>query len=88
MSRLVPDFIHGVVNLRANVVPIISLAEKFDLDVNEITLNKEPKAAHILCRKDKLRKAIDLLLQRNMERSIDIFKDRYKDIPLIWLSLL
>ena len=33
---MVPDFIHGVVNLRGNVVPVISLASKFGLESKEI----------------------------------------------------
>jgi len=33
---MVPDFIQGVVNLRGNVVPVISLASKFGLDINPI----------------------------------------------------
>jgi len=33
---MVPDFIQGVVNLRGNVVPVISIAKKFGLDVQKI----------------------------------------------------
>ena len=33
---MVPDFIQGVVNLRGNVVPVISLASKFGLEINPI----------------------------------------------------
>ena len=33
---MVPDFIQGVVNLRGNVVPVISLANKFNLEVKPI----------------------------------------------------
>ncbi|MFK5985037.1 MAG: chemotaxis protein CheW [Pseudomonadota bacterium] len=33
---MVPDFIQGVVNLRGNVVPVVSLATKFGLEVNAI----------------------------------------------------
>jgi len=33
---MVPDFIQGVVNLRGNVVPVISLASKFGLKINPI----------------------------------------------------
>ena len=33
---MVPDFIQGVVNLRGNVVPVISLANKFGLDEKAI----------------------------------------------------
>jgi len=33
---MVPDFIQGVVNLRGNVVPVISLSSKFGLDVKAI----------------------------------------------------
>lgn len=33
---MVPDFIQGVVNLRGNVVPVVSLATKFGLEVNPI----------------------------------------------------
>ena len=33
---MVPDFIQGVVNLRGNVVPVISLANKFGLPENPI----------------------------------------------------
>jgi len=33
---MVPDFIQGVVNLRGNVVPVISLASKFGLEIKPI----------------------------------------------------
>ena len=33
---MVPDFIKGVVNLRGNVVPVISLSNKFGLEEKEI----------------------------------------------------
>jgi purine-binding chemotaxis protein CheW len=33
---MVPDFIQGVVNLRGNVVPVLSLANKFGLDTKPI----------------------------------------------------
>jgi purine-binding chemotaxis protein CheW len=33
---MVPDFIQGVVNLRGNVVPVISLSSKFGLNVKDI----------------------------------------------------
>jgi len=33
---MVPDFIQGVVNLRGNVVPVISLSSKFGLNVKEV----------------------------------------------------
>ena len=33
---MVPDFIQGVVNLRGNVVPVISLSNKFSLDKKPI----------------------------------------------------
>ena len=33
---MVPDFIQGVVNLRGNVVPVISLSSKFNLEVKPI----------------------------------------------------
>ncbi|MBF0265631.1 MAG: chemotaxis protein CheW [Gammaproteobacteria bacterium] len=33
---MVPEFIHGVVNLRGNVVPVLSLASKFGLENKEI----------------------------------------------------
>jgi len=33
---MVPEFIHGVVNLRGNVVPVFSLAKKFGLEVGEV----------------------------------------------------
>ncbi len=34
---LVPSFIKGVINLRGGVVPVIGLAEKFGMKVNDIT---------------------------------------------------
>lgn len=33
---MVPDFIQGIVNLRGNVVPVISLASKFGLEIKPI----------------------------------------------------
>jgi len=33
---MVPEFIQGVVNLRGNVVPVISLAKKFGLEICEV----------------------------------------------------
>lgn len=32
-----PDFIEGIINYRGNVIPVINLRERFDMDVNEIT---------------------------------------------------
>jgi len=34
---MVPDFIQGVVNLRGNVVPVLSIAKRFGLEINLIT---------------------------------------------------
>jgi len=33
---MVPEFIQGVVNLRGNVVPVLSIAKKFGLDVKNV----------------------------------------------------
>jgi len=33
---MVPEFIQGVVNLRGNVVPVLSLAKKFGLEVRDV----------------------------------------------------
>ncbi len=32
-----PNFIEGIINYRGNVIPVINLRERFDMDVNEIT---------------------------------------------------
>jgi len=49
--------------------------------VNEVTLNKEHKIAHILCRRDRRRKAIDPITgqQGTVNRYIT---RQVKDIPL------
>jgi len=63
------------INIPSNILGLSGLI------VNEITLNKELKTAHILCRRDKRRKAIDHVtgkqgtINRYIERQV-------KDIPL------
>ncbi|QQY78783.1 purine-binding chemotaxis protein CheW [Keratinibaculum paraultunense] len=32
-----PDFVEGIINYRGNVIPVINLRERFDMDVKQIT---------------------------------------------------